>query len=975
MSRVGAAPPPPLRRETLHPAGEVQRWLSGAGGVTVPGLGVALPYLPPFVSSLDTLHALMSVKEGLEETAFQLLTPAVTPDPGPDHEYCRGSCGETSHPSDPSANVAAVRRLVAKHCAANPAYQMLKARFLSCFTLPALLATFKPIKEKEEALKITRQATGASPGLLAQRDQIQREIEELQTALVSLNDPADVVRGVKRERAKEKSPSPGTPANRSRGAGESLDPPVKRMRRITAEAKPLEEAVQAKRDQIKQEIEELQTALVSQNADDLIGDDSSDSGKSDRELNMENYLQVNLVYQQVLLDSLNQLDKLLHQNARAQTAILFQCGKGAKSFPGYTHRPLKTQDPSGPSGTSYKVYKYCPKLLLRLWYILRVFWRRGRIPDQWRVAEGVWIPKEENSTQLDQFRIISLLCVEAKVFFSAVSKRLCTYLAENNYIDTSVQKGGISGMPGCLEHTGVVTQLIREARENKGNLSVLWLDLENAFGSIPHKLVQFTLTKHHVPSRCRDLIADYYSNFRMRVSSGEITSSWHNVEIGIITGCTISVTLFSLAMNMLTKSAEPECRGPRTNSGQRQPPIRAFMDDLTVMTESVPGCRWILKGLEELVEWARMRFKPAKSRSMVLRKGKVVDKFRFNIADTAIPSISEKPVKSLGKVFDCSLRDTTSIQSTCTELDGWLKSVDKSGLPGKFKAWVYQHGILPRILWPLLVYAVPISTVETLERRRSVPHHEESIGNACKDLLSSLEEMDQRLDILMDEMEDEQQVSLQELNDVWKQVKETDCSPTQEVLRSTGENQLSGPLQRPGLVDAEAMMINNALLANCRSIGRLRLHLLEEERPSSPLAGQTFEQSWQDCLAEVERCKEALCALQLSEEEVDHILSSQILSLIGPCQRQAEERLATLDKKEADFNTLLCSLRQESPEGALKASQDRALVYLDHMADSLEGFSSTLQGRLSQHVQEIQCSQRAFSRSVEQRLEEVQDSI
>ncbi|KAJ3610372.1 hypothetical protein NHX12_022464 [Muraenolepis orangiensis] len=319
-------------------------------------------------------------------------------------------------------------------------------------------------------------------------------------------------------------------------------------------------------------------------------------------------------------------------------------------------RKARASSAPGPSGTSYKVYKYCPKLLLRLWYILRVFWRRGRIPDQWRVAEGVWIPKEENSTQLDQFHIISLLCVEAKVFFSAVSKRLCTYLAENTYIDTSVQKGGVSGMPGCLEHTGVVTQLIREARENKGNLSVLWLDLENAFGSIPHKLVQFTLTKHHVPSRCRDLIADY-SNFRMRVSSGAITSSWHKVEIGIITGCTISVTLFSLAMNMLTKSAEPECRGPRTNSGQRQPPIRAFMDDLTVMTESVPGCRWILKGLEELVEWARMRFKPAKSRSMVLRKGKVVDKFRFNIADTAIPSISEKPVKSLGKVFDCSLRD------------------------------------------------------------------------------------------------------------------------------------------------------------------------------------------------------------------------------------------------------------------------------------------------------------------------------
>ncbi|XP_063054019.1 uncharacterized protein LOC134448252 [Engraulis encrasicolus] len=373
----------------------------------------------------------------------------------------------------------------------------------------------------------------------------------------------------------------------------------------------------------------------------------------------------------------------------------------------------------GPSGTSYKVYKNCPKLLLRLWKILRVFWRKGKIPQQWRMAEGVWIPKEENSTQLDQFRIISLLCIESKIFFSAISRRLCTYLARNTYVDTSVQKGGISGMPGCVEHTGVVTQLIREARENKGNLSVLWLDLANAFGSIPHQLVQLTLVKHHVPSRCRDLIADYYNNFRMRVSAGATPSSWHKVDIGIITGCTISVTLFSLAMNMLTKSAEPECRGPLMSSGQRQPPIRAFMDDLTVTTESVPGCRWLLRGLEKMMVWARMRFKPAKSRSMVLRKGKVEDKFRFNIAGTPIPSITEKPVKSLGKVFDSSLKDKTSIQTACAELDGWLKSVDKSGLPGKYKAWVYQHGILPRILWPLLVYAIPLTTVETLERKVS----------------------------------------------------------------------------------------------------------------------------------------------------------------------------------------------------------------------------------------------------------------
>lgn len=94
---------------------------------------------------------------------------------------------------------------------------------------------------------------------------------------------------------------------------------------------------------------------------------------------------------------------------------------------------------------------------------------------------------------------------------------------------------------------------------------------------------------------------------------------------------------------------------------------------------------------------ARMSFKPAKSRSLVLKKGKVINKYGFLISDTPIPTISEKPVKSLGKTFDNSLRDAISIKNTCEELERWLRDVDKTGLPRKFKAWLYQYGILPRI--------------------------------------------------------------------------------------------------------------------------------------------------------------------------------------------------------------------------------------------------------------------------------------
>ena len=34
----------------------------------------------------------------------------------------------------------------------------------------------------------------------------------------------------------------------------------------------------------------------------------------------------------------------------------------------------------------------------------------------------------------------------------------------------------------------------------------------------------------------------------------------------------------------------------------------------------------------------------------------------------------------------------------------WMRALDKSGLPGKYKAWIYKHGVLPK------------STVEAVEK-------------------------------------------------------------------------------------------------------------------------------------------------------------------------------------------------------------------------------------------------------------------
>ena len=104
-------------------------------------------------------------------------------------------------------------------------------------------------------------------------------------------------------------------------------------------------------------------------------------------------------------------------------------------------RASRTASSPGSSGVSYIVYKCRTGILKFLWKLLRVIWRRGKIPDQWRHANGIWIPKEE---KIELFRIILLLNTKSKIFFRILAWHFSHFSVSNGYIDPSVQKGGIT---------------------------------------------------------------------------------------------------------------------------------------------------------------------------------------------------------------------------------------------------------------------------------------------------------------------------------------------------------------------------------------------------------------------------------------------------------------------------------------------------------------------------------------------------
>nr|XP_055036896.1 uncharacterized protein LOC129424307 [Misgurnus anguillicaudatus] len=264
-------------------------------------------------------------------------------------------------------------------------------------------------------------------------------------------------------------------------------------------------------------------------------------------------------------------------------------------------KKARSSSAPGPSGKPYKVYKRCTKLLRRLWKLMRVIWSKGTIPTSWRRAEGFFVPKEQGATQISQFRTISLLSVEGKIFFAVLVSAHSLCMTQNGYINTSIQKGGVEGFSGCLEHTGVLSQLIQEAKEKKGSLTVVWLDFANAYGSIPHNLIRVALDYYHIPHNIKGIITNYLRDIKLRFQSARFTTKWQPVEKGI---------------------------------------------------------------------W-----------------------------------------------YDDSLSDKNNISSTREQVEEWLKKIDKADLPGKYKCWIYQHGLLPRLMWLLTVYEVLLQTVEEMERK------------------------------------------------------------------------------------------------------------------------------------------------------------------------------------------------------------------------------------------------------------------
>ncbi|KAK0156142.1 hypothetical protein N1851_000565 [Merluccius polli] len=187
-------------------------------------------------------------------------------------------------------------------------------------------------------------------------------------------------------------------------------------------------------------------------------------------------------------------------------------------------RRARAASAPGPNGVPYRLYKNAPHVLRFLWKPMRVVWQKKEIPTSWWRIGGILIPKEKDSQ--------------------------AGYLQRNNLIDMSIQKAGISGFSGCVEDASVIRHQIHLAPEGT-DLHVVFLDLANAFGSVPHNLLWTAFDYFKVPAAFTALVKAYFQDIQLCLITAEYTTAWQHLEVGIMAGCTISPLAFTMAMEVI----------------------------------------------------------------------------------------------------------------------------------------------------------------------------------------------------------------------------------------------------------------------------------------------------------------------------------------------------------------------------------------------------------------------------------------
>ena len=308
----------------------------------------------------------------------------------------------------------------------------------------------------------------------------------------------------------------------------------------------------------------------------------------------------------------------------------------------------------GPDGIHYSMLKNLAesgkKLLLDILnHILRI----GKLPKTWKTAHVIPILKEgKNPLKPDSYRPIALTSCICKLFERILNRRLVRYLMEKKLI-SEAQAGFMKGK-STLDNLVALEKEVHETFLKKQFLITIFFDLAKAYDTCWRHLILKELHDSGMRGKLPIIIADFLADRKFHVKVNGNLSQQFTQDMGVPQGSVLSVTLFLIAINTISRIVNHYLS------------YSLYVDDMRVSIPVFSGDwsranRRMQVFLDKLVKWSKetgFRFSEEKTVVMIFHRipGLAAEpdpKFYLYDRENPLKIVLEK--KFLGLIWDRKL--------------------------------------------------------------------------------------------------------------------------------------------------------------------------------------------------------------------------------------------------------------------------------------------------------------------------------
>ena len=290
-------------------------------------------------------------------------------------------------------------------------------------------------------------------------------------------------------------------------------------------------------------------------------------------------------------------------------------------------------------------------------------------PSLWKKANVLPIFKKGAKNVLGNFRPISLLSINSKIFEKIVFKYVYNHF-KDNFLISLWQSGFQPKMSTVTQLTELYHKFCNAVSEGK-EIRVVFLDISKAFDRVWHKGLLHKLYSFGIRGSLLDWFSDYLKDRCQRVVINGQSSEWKDIHAGVPQGSNLGPLLFLVFINDIVYVIR-HCQ------------IRLFADDTCLyitVDNREEAATLINEDINNIQTWAEqwlINFSAPKTKTLLIsNKGTANDHPNLILQGQVIESVMTH--KHLGIVLSHNLRWSAHIN------DIVAKCTKKINLMKKFK--------------------------------------------------------------------------------------------------------------------------------------------------------------------------------------------------------------------------------------------------------------------------------------------------